>query len=331
MARSLHSDAGAILSRLAQEGVNALYHFTSVENLPGICQLQALCSRETLEGEGQRLPLVTGGNPLSHSLDRYRGNWDKVSLNLTPYTPMAYHRKKQQHLCFLVISPKVAAWSGVVFTDTNATSNDHRRGEGVGGLDFIKFEIIRSTAHPDKHDWKRYVQAEVLVPDRIPFEYVSEIHFVSKASMAHAEQLCSLFPHPRFMVNERLFSDSPRSSQGTIGFPYVIELILTDAKIDKNMVYFSYNHKNRFSKSSDLATLVAKVKAMAGTQARVLLHPTNIVGTLADIIETTEFEKSEQYYHWHQISLKELSHGLYKVEYYLNEICWASTDFEVIQ
>ena len=41
MAHLLHPDAAAILSRLTQEGVNALYHFTSVENLPSICQIQA--------------------------------------------------------------------------------------------------------------------------------------------------------------------------------------------------------------------------------------------------------------------------------------------------
>jgi len=50
MARPLHSDAPAILSRLQREGVTAFYHFTSVENLPSICQLQALCSKKTLEG-----------------------------------------------------------------------------------------------------------------------------------------------------------------------------------------------------------------------------------------------------------------------------------------
>ena len=110
MAHTLHPDAQAILSRLRQEGVIALYHFTSVENLPNICRMQALCSKKTLVEQGRGLPPVTGGNPLSHSLDRRIGNWDKVSLNLTPYTPMAYNRKKEQHLCFLVIKHEVATW-----------------------------------------------------------------------------------------------------------------------------------------------------------------------------------------------------------------------------
>src|SRR5712691_10877424 len=225
MVRSLHPDANAILARLKREGMVALYHFTSVENLPGICQMQALCSKGTLKSESGTLPVVTGGNPLSHSLDRYRGNWDKVSLNLTPYTPMVYHKKKEQHLCFIVISLEVAAWTGVVFTDTNATSNDHLRDEGSTGLDLIKFEIIRSTAHPDKQAWKRHVQAELLVPDRIPLDYMSRVYFVSNASKKYAEQICGELPHPKFEVNERFFSDSPRSPYGTTSFPYVLELI----------------------------------------------------------------------------------------------------------
>lgn len=331
MAPSLHPDAGAILSRLKREGMVALYHFTSVENLPGICEMKALCSKKTLHSARGGLPVVTGGNPLSHSLDRSRGNWDKVSLNLTPYTPMVYHKKKEQHLCFLVVSLEVAAWSGVVFTDTNATSNDHRRDDGLTGLDLINFEIIRSTAHPDKQAWKRHVQAEILVPDRIPLDYVSSINFVSNASKTYAERLCALLPHPPFRVNERLFSDSPRSPQGTTNFPYVMELVLTDTKFDKNMVYSSHIHKNRFSRNDGTATLVAKVRAMAGTKARVLFGPTGNVRSNGKVISTTEFDISTQYYHWHPILLNNLPNGLYSLEYYLSDLCWASTDFELSQ
>ncbi len=33
-------------------------------------------------------PPVPGGNAQSHNLDRARGNWNKVSLSLTPHTPI---------------------------------------------------------------------------------------------------------------------------------------------------------------------------------------------------------------------------------------------------
>lgn len=134
MSPPLQPDATAILARLKQEGITTLYHFSCVENLPRICQMGALYSKRILEERGLLPTIVTGGNPLSHNLDRYHGNWDKVSLNFTPYTPMAYGRKREQHLCFFLVDPDVAAWSEVIFTDSNAAKNGHRRGQGLVGL-----------------------------------------------------------------------------------------------------------------------------------------------------------------------------------------------------
>ncbi len=97
MPYSLDPSASAILARLRQEEISALYHFTNVENLPNICQQKALYSKQILAQKELLSTLVTGGNPLSHDLDHYHGNWDKVSLSLTPHTPMAYNRKRAQH------------------------------------------------------------------------------------------------------------------------------------------------------------------------------------------------------------------------------------------
>src|SRR5260370_14339668 len=181
MSRSLHPDARAMLARLKHEGITALYHFTSVENLPSICHTGGLYSKQMLEDAGKWPCPVPGGEGPSHSLDRTIGNWDKVSLSLTPHTPMAYRRKGKVHFCFFIVHPEVATWLGVVFTDSNAAGTTNQlRGKGLTGLNNIKFDFIRSTSRPgDREGWKRHVQAEVLVPDRIPFTYVSEVAFVS--------------------------------------------------------------------------------------------------------------------------------------------------------
>ena len=144
MSPSLHPDAQAILTRLKQEGITRLYHFTNVENLPSICQIGALYSKQILEERGLLSTIVTGGNPLSHSLDRTRSNWDKVSLSFTPYIPMAYNTKRSQHLCFFQINPEVAGWLNVVFTDSNATKKGHIRGLGL------------STTAPVMHEQSRW-------------------------------------------------------------------------------------------------------------------------------------------------------------------------------
>jgi ssDNA thymidine ADP-ribosyltransferase, DarT len=103
MTPQLHPDANEILARLRKEGITALYHFTCVENLPYICQAQQLWSKQKLEDEGKWPSLFPGGDSLSHRLDRYNGNWDKVSLSLTPFTPMAYRKKRNDHLCYFYL------------------------------------------------------------------------------------------------------------------------------------------------------------------------------------------------------------------------------------
>src|SRR5260370_31483593 len=206
MTQPLHPEAPAILARLRQEGITALYHFTSVENLPGICQMQALCSKKTLE-EVQSLPTAAGGNLLSHSLDQHWGNWNKVCLSFIPHTPMAYHRKKEQYLCYFIISPEISTWKGVLFTDTNAASNGHQQMEGIAGLNLVQFAALRATPRPwDIDGWKKPVQAEILIPNNIPFSIINSIAFVSHASMQYAQQLCGSLFHPLFLLKPQIFT-----------------------------------------------------------------------------------------------------------------------------
>lgn len=332
MAHSLHRDADAILSRLKKEGITALYHFTSVENLPYICRTQALYSKAELQARGILSYVGTGGNDLSLNLDQRNDNWDKVALSLTPYTPMAYHRKRDQHLCYFVVTPNIATLSGVIFTDTNAASTAHKRGEGLEGLDNINFEVIRSISRIDRETWKKYIQAEVLVPRSVPFEYISEVGFVSQASMKHSERLCRSLRHPAFSIMPRLFADSQRASQETVGFPYVRNLILSNTKVEKNMLYLSYDQKNIFSKSfNDDIVIIAMIRAIAGAQAKIVLQRSATTRGTGRVIGEIEFEISTEYRCECKTSLDELLVGDYSIEYYLNGLCWASSDFEVIQ
>lgn len=323
MSAPQHPEADQILQKLSREGIEALYHFTSVENLGSIRDMKALCSKQTLQGAGLWPSPEPGGNELSHSLDRYNNNWDKLSLNLTPYTPMAYRKKRSSHLCFFVLKADVACLEGVVFTDTNAASTGgQRREQGLAGLQLVDFEAVRSSPRPwDKDGWFRHVQAEILVPHHADLSSVIEVGFVSKASLEDAERVWGNHPHPPFRVKPDYFSDRPHSV--TLSFPCLLEILLTDELVDKARVGRLYSHKTRFNRgTSERVTVVASVYAVTGTKAEVTWRP-------GGLSSTTEFEKSSDWWHWPNTPIGSLPDGTCSVEYRLAGVRWATLEFEV--
>lgn len=320
----LHREADQILRRLRMERIPALFHFTSVENLRLIRNMGALCSKQVLENSGHWPPPEPGGNQLSHSLDRQNGNWDKVSLNFTPHTPMAYRKKQASHLCFFVIDVSVAAREGVIFTDTNAASTTgQQRGEGLAGLGLIDFNAIRSAPQPWNRDgWVRPVQAEILVPDRVPLGQVQEVGFVSPASLEEARRIWGNAPSPMFAVRQKYFSDSPYGI--SINFPYLDSILLTDLAIDEESVKQEQVPKVRFCRRTcTQITLVAQVQATAGLRTSVTWNP-------AGLSQEEEFERTSRYWHWPSVPIRDLPVGRCSVDYRLGQIRWATLEFEVV-
>jgi hypothetical protein len=323
MSHRLHPDARRIAQRLSRERITALYHFTSIENLDLIRQMGGLCSKQVLEDAGQWPPPEPGGNELSHNLDRYNNNWDKVSLNFTPHTPMAYRKKPGSHLCFFIVNTDVACRSGVVFTDSNAASTgNQQRDEGLSGLNLVNFGAIRSRPQPwDRDGWVRPVQAEVLVPDRINLSDVLKVCFVSQASLEEGQRMWGNHQSPAFSVEPRCFSDTPPSIG--LNFSHLKSILMTDAKVDKDNVDDIPSGKNRFSRATcQRITVLASVHAIAGTQAQITWQP-------AGVVEQEEFEKSSEYWHWPSLPIRQLPDGKCSVEYRLGGIRWATLEFNV--
>ena len=313
-----------ILRKLDREGIQSLYHWTSINNLPGIAQRQAICSKQTLENS-ELWPLPEpGGNRLSHDLDQREGNWDKVSLNFTPYTPLAYHRKKQYHLCFFVIKVEVAIWQGVLFTDTNAASYAHQRGNGLDGLNLVNFDAIRANPRPgDREGWHRPVQAEVLVPDKIPLEDVEKIVFVSEASLAEGARLWGEFNQPLFEVDRQYFVDDKRIQ--TPPFAYLGTLVLTSEETTQDNLSQARRHHANFTRTpGGCITAIAGVRTLPGTKMRVRWQP---IGRE----EIREFDRSGHDWHGSRIFIDDLPDGPCSVELYLNEIRWREIIFELVE
>jgi ssDNA thymidine ADP-ribosyltransferase, DarT len=323
MPRAKDDPALMILERLQRERIAALYHFTSIDNLPSIRDTDRLCSKGVLCDLGQWPCADPGGNEVSHALDQQNGNWDKLSLTYTPRTPMAYHKKLQKHLCFCVIDVGAATLPDVVFTDTNATSTifPHKRDTGIKGLELVNFQAARVRPQPWDKDWIRAVQAEILIPEALPLAYVREIVFVSEASLQEAERLWGNTAHPTFRVSPQMFSNDPGAL--TFNFAFMKQCILTDVEIDENNA--NQAHVSRVELQRDRTERIFALIAShvtAGTVAETIWSPGNIRSAHT-------FNTSGNYRHWPRIEAKRLPVGECQVEYRLGGVRWATIPFRM--
>lgn len=319
-----HPHADRILERISRERIRALFHFTSIENLALIKSMNALCSKHVLQNAGRWPPPEPGGNDLSHNLDRFNNNWDKLSLNFTPHTPMAYHKKQASHLCYFALDVSVAARAGVVFTDTNAANTgSQRRGDGLTGLNLVNFDAVRSHPRPwDRDGWVRPVQAEILVPGTIALDHVLEIGFVSQASLEEAQRVWGNPSNASFTIQPQYYSDTPSSV--SLNFPYVESILLTSREVNKSTTDQHYLAESRFSRARcQTITLLANINATAGVKAKVTWWP-------AGLEQIEEFETTTRYWHWPSVPIHRLPNGPCSVEYRLNGVRWGTLPFQVV-
>lgn len=243
---SFSEEKDEILKTLRENKITSLWHFTDIRNLPHIRRLDGLRSKEYLEKTKYwRKDIFRGGDALSQNLDQKLGNWDKISLNFKPHTPLAYTKKPKNHFVFIEINPEVAAFEDVYFTDCNAarTRNSQKREKGVKGLSNVNFEMINCPPQPWNDEWTKCVQAEVLVSHHVPIKMFKAIHFISNVSKEYGEFLweekCSLF-----CVNPETFNDIDKYGKGSIQFSYIKEVLISNRDVSKDRV-----HGIRFSDS----------------------------------------------------------------------------------
>lgn len=193
---------------LRKNNINSLWHFTDIRNLPLIFELGGLRSKQYIVNNTESLAdagkeVYAGGNELSHNLDRMHGNWDKISLSCIPNTPMFYNKKVQSHFVLIEIDLDILD-EHATFTDTNATSSEHRRDMGVNGLDLIDFTAIKADSYSSS--WHHSAQAEILIPDFISENAFKNIYFMSYASLDMGEYLLPEWGN-RFCNAPKVFYD----------------------------------------------------------------------------------------------------------------------------
>lgn len=308
---------GPIETRLLAEQIPWLYHFTSVENLPGIAEMDALCSTQFLAGQGLA-PVVPGGNPLSQILDGHHGTLDFVHIYFSPYTPMAYWKKRDRHLCWFVLKPAVADLPGVEFTDCNAAANVHQQVAGAGGLELLDFAILRGAPQPSSATWKKRVQAELLAPAQVPMALVQEVAFVSRASLEEGERLWGARPHPPFTVRPTLFSDWPGGTVESIGFAHVEIILLTPDSVTMENALLLRAHQGEYQRTENgIVHVVASVRVTAGSKAETSVND-------GPVLQATVFDQSRRYIYFPPVRHVDLPHAVQGITIRLNGVRWVT-------
>jgi len=163
---------------LTENNISTLYHFTAKENIQSIKEHGALYSWQYSETNHIVIPQA-GGDGLSRSLDRRHGVQNYVRLSFTRNHPMMYllqTRGRLGNTVVLEIDPEVVFWKDTKFANKNATRNDVNIGSTLEDFNRIRFNIVKQQNHFDlAEEDKPFYQAEVLVLEKIPIEFITNI------------------------------------------------------------------------------------------------------------------------------------------------------------
>lgn len=167
-----------------------LYNITAIENIPSIMQNGILCHDKAskiqhtsvaIESVQTRRAYVR----IPHGLRLHQ----YANLYFDYHNPMlSYLRAQNEELCILALYASVLDIPDCIISDRNAAvefAMFYPAGEGIGELDFEKI-LAQFWLHPDdkleERNHKAIKCAEILVPDHIPYGYVSAACVVSETA-----------------------------------------------------------------------------------------------------------------------------------------------------
>ena len=163
---------------LEQYSISKLYHFTDRENLESIIREGGLYSWADCIERGIKI-MKPGGSDLSRKLDRKLSLQHCVRVSFTDKHPMMYVAVSEGRIndpIVLEIDPSVIYEENTMFSDMNATKNEAHMGKTIKDFECIHFESVMADKHFDlEEDEQPFFQAEVLVRNFIPLEYISNI------------------------------------------------------------------------------------------------------------------------------------------------------------
>jgi len=172
------SNGQQFLQVLKDNGIDKLFHFTDRSNLESIIKYGGLYSWADCDDKGITINRP-GGSDLSKSLDKRYNLEYFVRLSFCENHPMKYVAMNDGRITnpvLLEIDPKIVMMKDVKFSDKNAARNDVSFGEDVDDLKRVHFDTVKKWKHFDlDEDEKPYFQAEVLVPNFLPLDFITNI------------------------------------------------------------------------------------------------------------------------------------------------------------
>lgn len=166
---------------LEQNRITKLYHFTDRDNLKTIIDNGGLYSWKDCEEKNIVIPKPGGGGQgsLSWSLDQRHGLEHYVRVCFTTQHPMMYVAMNEGRISnpvILEIDPAVVYEENTKFSNKNATRKDVSVGDTLDDFKNIHFQTVKMRNHFDLDiDEQPFYQAEVLVKNFIPLEYITNI------------------------------------------------------------------------------------------------------------------------------------------------------------
>lgn len=163
---------------IEQHHITTLYHFTDRENLESIIKNGGLYSWADCEQKGISIS-KPGGSLDSRNLDRRDNLQNFVRVSFVKEHPMMYVAMNDGRISnpvVLEIDPEVIYWQDSLYADRNATKNGALVGSSIDDFSQLHFNSFKAKKHFDLDaDEQKFYQAEVLVKNHIPLQFIKNI------------------------------------------------------------------------------------------------------------------------------------------------------------
>ena len=163
---------------IEQHHITTLYHFTDRENLESIIKNGGLYSWADCEQKGISI-WKPGGSLDSRNLDKRDNLQNFVRVSFVREHPMMYVAMNDGRISnpvVLEIDPEVIYWQDSLYADRNATKNGALVGSSIDDFSQLHFNSFKAKKHFDLDaDEQKFYQAEVLVKNHIPLQFIKNI------------------------------------------------------------------------------------------------------------------------------------------------------------